>query len=313
MSAVAVQLDLALYAAEVAEAARVASRGLAATTGAQKDRWLRRSAEIIRQNSQPLLEANSRDVAAAPGYGLTAAAIDRLRLTPARIAAIARALEEVAALPDPVGEVIEGGVRPNGLAVSRIRVPLGVVFFIYESRPNVTADAAAICVKSGNAVILRGGKEAVHSNQALFSLLRDALDDAGLPAHAVQLVETIDRAAVGHFLKLRHKIDVAIPRGGKSLIERVVTEATMPVIKHYDGICHVYVDRAADLRQAEDIILNSKCQRPGVCNAAECVLIHQEIAAEFLPALAAALRARKVELRCCEESRALVAVSQAAS
>ena len=203
----------------------------------------------------------------------------------------------MAGLPDPVGETIDRLTRPNGLEVGRVRVPLGVVFFIYESRPNVTADAAAICVKSGNAVILRGGKEALHSNQALHRLLADALEESGLPRDAVQLVETIDRAAVGRFLELREFIDVAIPRGGKSLIERVAAEATMPVIKHFDGICHVYVDRAADLDMARAILINSKCQRPGVCNAAESLLVHADVADRFLPQVGPALAAAGVEVR----------------
>lgn len=313
MSNTSVQLDLAAYAAEVASAARLAARKLAIANGGQKDRWLRRAAELIRANFDQVLAANALDVSAAPEYGLTGAGIDRLKLTPARLSAVARALEEVAALPDPVGEVIEGGVRPNGLNVSRLRVPLGVVFFIYESRPNVTADAAAICVKSGNAVILRGGKEAFHSNQALHALLREALEECELPADAVQLVETTDRAAVGQFLKLRDKIDVTIPRGGKSLIERVAAEATMPVIKHYDGICHVYVDRSADLEMAQSIVVNAKCQRPGVCNATECLLVHQDVAGRFLPVLARELAARGVELRCCERSRKLIPGSRPAT
>lgn len=298
--------DVAAYAAEVATAAKGASRILATVGGDQKNRWLRRAAELIRVRTANLLTANERDVAAAPGYGLSSAAIDRLRLNKPRLEAVAQALEQVAALPDPVGEVIEGGVRPNGLEVLRVRVPLGVVFFIYESRPNVTADAAAICVKSGNAVILRGGKEALHSNQALHALLQEALEEVGLPTAAVQLVETTDRAAVGHFLRMHEQISVTIPRGGKSLIERVVAEATMPVIKHYDGICHVYVDRRADLEMAREIVVNSKCHRPGVCNAAECLLVHAAVADQFLPLVARDLLERKVELRCCERSRKLI-------
>jgi glutamate-5-semialdehyde dehydrogenase len=192
-------------------------------------------------------------------------------------------------------------------------VPLGVVFFIYESRPNVTVDAAGICVKSGNAVILRGGKEAFQSNQALHSVLQEALEDADLPPHAVQLVETTDRSVVGHFLKMNDRISVTIPRGGKSLIERVMEEATMPVIKHYDGICHVYVDRAVDFEMAREIVVNSKCQRPGVCNAAECLLVHAEIAERFVPLVAKDLKARGVELRCCPASRRLIPGSRAAS
>lgn len=298
--------DLAAYAAEIAGAAQMATRALATATGAQKDRWLARSAELIRSRTAELLAANSRDIDLAPGYGLSAAAIDRLRLTPARLEGVAAALEQVAALPNPVGEVIDSSIRPNGLEVLRVRVPLGVVFFIYESRPNVTADAAAICIKSGNAVILRGGKEALHSNQAIYAILKEALEDVDLPSAAVQLVETTDRAVVGHLLKMRDKISVTIPRGGKSLIERVAAEATMPVIKHFDGICHVYVDRAADFEMARRIVINSKCQRPGVCNAAECLLVHREIAAEFLPLMGSDLQKRGVELRCCERSRRIL-------
>jgi glutamate-5-semialdehyde dehydrogenase len=312
MGSTEINLDLALYASEVATAAKDASRALATATGEQKNSFLRRAAEIIREQSDEILAANQVDVAAAPGFGLNSAAIDRLTLTEARLAAAAGGLEQIAALTDSVGETIDGSIRPNGLAVSRVRVPLGVVFFIYESRPNVTVDAAGICVKSGNAVILRGGKEAFHSNQALYTVLREALDEAALPADCVQMVETTDRAAVGHFLKLHEQINVTIPRGGKSLIERVVAEAKMPVIKHFDGICHVYVDRAADFEMARSIIINAKCQRPGVCNAAECLLVHREIADRFLPPMARDLTARKVELRCCERSRALIPGSRAA-
>jgi glutamate-5-semialdehyde dehydrogenase len=313
MGSTEVSLNLALYAAEVAGAAKVASRALATASGEVKNAFLRRAAELIGERSDEILAANKLDVAAAPGFGLTGAGIDRLTLTEKRLAAAAAALEDVAALPDPVGEVIEGSVRPNGLAVSRVRVPLGVVFFIYESRPNVTVDAAGICVKSGNAVILRGGKEAFHSNQALYAVLREALDDAGLPPDCVQMVETTDRAVVGQFLKLHEEINVTIPRGGKSLIERVVAEAKMPVIKHYDGICHVYVDRAADFEMARSIVIDAKCQRPGVCNAAECLLVHRDIAARFLPLIAGDLAARKVEMRCCERSKPLVRGSRAAT
>jgi glutamate-5-semialdehyde dehydrogenase len=279
---------------------------LATITGEQKNAWLGRSARALRERAAEIMAANARDLEQAPQFGLSSAAIDRLRLTPGGLEKIAQALEQIALLPDPVGEVIEGGVRPNGLSVQRIRVPLGVVFFIYESRPNVTADAAALCLKSGNAVILRGGKEAFASNQALHAVLRDTLRAEGLPEHAVQLVDTTERAAVGAFLKLHEQISVTIPRGGKSLIERVVAEATMPVIKHYDGICHVYVDRAADPRMALDILTNSKCQRPGVCNAAETLLVHRDVAETFLPAVAAELGTQSVEFRCCAESRALM-------
>ncbi len=298
--------DLAQYTRDVADQAQAASRELVLATGAQKNDWLRRSAELIQSRTSELIVANGLDLANAPEFGLSSAATDRLRLNAERLEGIAVALEEVVMLPNPIGEIFESNVRPNGLLVTRVRVPLGVVFFIYESRPNVTVDAAALCVKSGNAVILRGGKEAFHSNQALYKLLREALVEVGLPEHAVQLVETTDREAVGHFLKLHDRIDVTIPRGGKSLIERVAAEATMPVIKHFDGICHVYVDRAADLNMAKSITVNSKCQKPGVCNALETLLVHQDIAESFLSEVAAELAAEQVELRCCERSLPLI-------
>jgi len=305
--------DLKQYTSEVAENAREASRVLALATGAQKIDWLRRAAELIQINSADLLQANSRDIEQAPEYGLNPAAVDRLRLSEDRLADITDALKQVVALPDPVGEIIDSNVRPNGLLVTRVRVPLGVVFFIYESRPNVTVDAAALCVKSGNAVILRGGKEAFHSNMAFYKILQEALVETGLPQHAVQLVETTDRDAVGHFLGMGDKIDVTIPRGGKSLIERVAAEATMPVIKHFDGICHVYVDASADFEMAKQIVINSKCQRPGVCNAAETLLVHQDIAETFLPQMAAALTENGVEIRCCQRSASLMPGSVAAT
>jgi glutamate-5-semialdehyde dehydrogenase len=298
--------ELAEYAQRIAQNARAAARQLVSVRTEQKNAWLSRSAELLQIRASQVMAANRRDLELAPSYGLNAAAIDRLRLDEPRIAQIAVALREVVALPDPVGELIDRTTRPNGLLVTRVRVPLGVVFFIYESRPNVTIDAAALCVKSGNAVILRGGKEAFHSNTALHQVLVDGLTETGLPPDAVQLVSTTDRAAVGHFLKLREFIDVTIPRGGKSLIERVAAEATMPVMKHFDGVCHVYVDRDADLDMAEAILINSKCQRPGVCNAAESLLVHQQIAAEFLPRAAARLTERGVELRCCARSLPLV-------
>jgi glutamate-5-semialdehyde dehydrogenase len=209
-------------------------------------------------------------------------------------------------LPDPVGEIIESSIRPNGLEVQKVRVPLGVVLFIYESRPNVTADAAALCVKSGNAVILRGGKEALHSNLALAELLSAEAVASGLPPGAVQLVETTDREAVGHLLKLPEYIDLAIPRGGEGLIRRVAAEARMPVIKHFDGNCHVYIDRAADLEMAVRLVINSKCQRLGVCNAAESLLVHAEVAAEVLPRLGAELANRGIEVRGDERTREYV-------
>jgi glutamate-5-semialdehyde dehydrogenase len=294
------------YCLDVAQRAQRAARELAAATGRQKQQWLQRSAQLLRERRREIEEANAQDIAAAPGYGLTAAATDRLRLTGERIAAIAAALEEIALLPDPVGEIIESSIRPNGLEVQKVRVPLGVIFFIYESRPNVTADAAALCVKSGNAVILRGGKEAAHSSRAIVDILAEALAEAGLPRDAVQLVNTADREAVGHFLRLDQYISLAIPRGGKGLIRRVAAEAQMPVIKHFTGNCHVYVDAAADLDMALWLSINSKCQRLGVCNAAESLLVHADVAAEFLPRIGEELQARGVEIRGDERVRELV-------
>ena len=289
--------DLRAYCEDVAKKAKAASAQLAVVTGKQKNDWLRKSAAVLREQTKTILAANAKDVAAAPGFGLTDAQTDRLRLDADRIDAIASGMEEVAMLADPIGEVIESNIRPNGLRVSRVRVPLGVVFFIYESRPNVTADAAAICVKSGNAVILRGGKEAAHSSAAIVDLIREVAVQFGLPADAVQLVGTLDREAVGHFLKMSEYIDLAIPRGGEGLIRRVAAEATMPVIKHFHGNCHVYIDGDTDIPMALDIAVNSKCQRMGVCNAAESILIHQEMAAKVLPELADRLAEFDVEIR----------------
>ncbi|MEM8943839.1 MAG: glutamate-5-semialdehyde dehydrogenase [Planctomycetota bacterium] len=289
--------DLTAYCQSVAKRAKAASRLLASTSGETKIAWLQLSAQLLRDNVESLQTANDLDLAAAPEYGLTDAQIDRLRLTSERIESIAVALEEVSALRDPIGQVVDSTVRPNGLTINKVRVPLGVVFFIYESRPNVTADAAAICVKGGNAVILRGGKEAIHSSQAIVHLLHKAAEEVGLPADAVQLVNTTDRAAVGNFLGMPDSIDVAIPRGGEGLIRRVTAEAQMPVIKHFDGNCHVYVDAAADFTMATDIVVNSKCHRLGVCNAAESLLIHADVASEFLPLVANALASNDIELR----------------
>jgi glutamate-5-semialdehyde dehydrogenase len=301
--AVAETTDLQAYCVETARRAHAASAELAIVPGAMKNKWLRRSAAELRRQSDELQKANALDLAAAPTFGLTPAEIDRLRLTPKTIESMARALEEIAQLGDPIGELIESTIRPNGLEIQKVRVPLGVVFFIYESRPNVTVDAAAICVKSGNAVILRGGKEAFHSNTALAALLSQTARETGIPADAVQLVSTTDRAAVGEFLKLPEYVSVAIPRGGEGLIRRVVAEARMPVIKHFDGNCHVYVDAAADLAMAERITVNSKCQRLGVCNAAESLLVHSAVAPKFLPIIGKALADHGIELRGCEATR----------
>jgi glutamate-5-semialdehyde dehydrogenase len=298
--------DLSAYCLDLARRARAASRALATVAGAAKDRWLSAAASALEERAAAVLAANERDVSGATAAGLTAAQVDRLRLTPARLRAAAAGVREVAALPDPVGQVRSSTVRPNGLEVHKVGVPLGVIFFVYESRPNVTLDAAALCVKSGNAVILRGGREALHSNTALFEVLRETLAACGLPPDAVQLVTTADRAAVGHLLKLNDYIDLAIPRGGEGLIRRVAAEATMPVLKHFTGNCHVYVEKSANLGMAERIIMNAKCQRPGVCNAAESLLIDAALADTFLPRVAAALEASGVELRGCPTTRRLV-------
>jgi glutamate-5-semialdehyde dehydrogenase len=294
--------DLPAYVNTVARNARQAATDLTTVNGEQKLRWLNRCAENLVARADEIIAANAKDLAAGEKKGLSSAMLDRLRLTPERLQGVADAVTEIGQLPDPVGEIMDSCKRPNGLLVTKVRVPLGVVFFIYESRPNVTVDAAALCVKSGNAVILRGGSEAFHSNTALYAILREGLTAEGLPPDAVQLVETTDRAAVGEFLGKGDLIDVTIPRGGRSLIERVANEATMPVIKHFDGICHVYIDSTADQQMATDIIINSKCQRPGVCNAAETLLIHKDAAERFWPALAAELQSHGVALRCCARS-----------
>lgn len=309
----ATEVDLNDYCLATAEAAKTASYELATLDTDVKNRWLNASADALIAATDQLIEANKHDLEAAPGYGLSDAAIDRLRLDASRIAGIAEGLRQIAALPDPVGEVIDGFTRPGGLQILKRRVPLGVVFFIYESRPNVTADAAGICVKSGNAVILRGGKEARYSSQAIVRVLNECGRTQGIPEGAVQLVETPDRAAVGRFLKMGDLIDVAIPRGGAGLIQRVAREATMPVIKHFDGNCHVYVDATADPEMAVRIVENAKCQRMGVCNACESLLVHQSIAGEALPRIAERLAERGIEIRADDRARSLMKGAVAAT
>jgi len=298
--------DLTTYCLDLARRARAAARSLATVAGHLKDAWLRQASQTLVDQGPSILSANELDVGRAGAEGLSKAQIDRLRLTPDRLRAAADGLRQVADLPDPIGQARESRVRPNGLEVARVGVPLGVILFIYESRPNVTIDAAGLCVKAGNAVILRGGREAQHSNQAIHRVLQDALAAAGLPRDAVQLVGTTDREAVGQLLCLDQWIDLVIPRGGEGLIRRVAEEARMPVLKHYKGNCHVYVERSADLDWAERIVLNSKCQRPGVCNAAESLLVDAAIAGTFLPQVAASLRRRGVELRGCPTTCRLV-------
>ena len=280
----------------MAERARQAAIDLGGVSTEQKAEALRRAAVEIRADTPLILAANRADLEASAGAGLTAAASERLLLDEKRVEGIAAGLEAVAALPDPVGEVIESSVRPSGLSVRKVRVPLGVLFFIYESRPNVTADAAAVALASGNAIILRGGKEAARSSRAIVEAFCRGVAAAGLPVDAVQLVDTADRAAVGEFLKLDTLIDLAIPRGGEQLIRRVCAEARMPVLKHFNGNCHVYVDRAADLAMARAITVNAKCQRMGVCNAAESLLIHRDVAEAFLPEIGQALAERGIEM-----------------
>ena len=253
-----------------------------------------------------LLEANGKDMAQGREEGLDPALLDRLALTPKIIAGMAEGLRQIAALADPVGEIADMAYRPSGIQVGKMRVPLGVVGIIYESRPNVTADAAALCLKSGNAAILRGGKEAIHSNRAIADCIHRGLEQAGLPREAVQVVETTDRAAVGKMITMAEYVDVIIPRGGKGLIERVSADARVPVIKHLDGICHVYIDSEADLEKATQIAFNAKTHRYGVCNAMETLLVAEEIAEQVLPELSAMYKEKGVELRGCETTRRLV-------
>lgn len=297
----------------LAKAGRDASQKLLNTTGPQRNRALLILADLLEGAHQEIFMANKRDLDLAQAQGLDEARCERLRMTPAVINSMAEACRYVASLPDPIGE-IEGMIkRPNGLLVGRMRIPLGVIAIIYESRPNVTIDAAILCLKAGNSVILRGGSEAFHSNRILTELLQNALVQAELPAGCVQMLPTTDRAAVRELLALDQYIDVVIPRGGEGLIRAVVKDATMPVLKHYHGVCHIYVHKDADQHKAVAIVENAKVQRPGVCNALECLLVHQDIAAEFLPRLAVALAPHKVVYRACDRSLPLLDNAQAAS
>jgi glutamate-5-semialdehyde dehydrogenase len=279
----------------------------------QKDRILLTMAEAMEASGERILEANARDVATAEERGTTATPIDRLLLDEARIADMAEGLRTVAHLPDPVGEIIGGWRLPNGLEISQVRVPLGVVGIIYESRPNVTVDAAGLCLKAGNATLLRGGSDAIHSNVALVGILNEAGSAEGLPAGAIEIIETTDRAAAAELMRCTEYVDVLIPRGGGGLIKRVKEESRVPVIETGEGNCHVYVDATADLDQAEAIVVNAKCQRPSVCNAAETLLVHREVAASFLPRAGARLREMGVELRGCEETLRYVPEAKPAS
>ena len=299
-------LDLPAYMREVGERARAASRLLARAPTAAKNAALEAIALAIIRDEKGLLAANAQDIAAARGAGSDAAFVDRLTLDASSVAAMAEGVREIAALPDPVGEISELKFRPSGIQVGHMRVPLGVVGIVYESRPNVTADAAALCLKSGNACILRGGSEALHSNRAIATCVREGLAIAGLPEDAVQLIATTDRAVVGLLATMDKHVDVLIPRGGKGLIQRVAEEATVPVIKHLDGVCHVFVDEHADVDMAIRIADNAKTQRYSPCNTMETLLVHERIASRVLPALAQIYTAKGVELRGDPGSRAIV-------
>lgn len=301
------------YMTQLGQQARAASRLLAAASTAQKNRALLAIAEQLHRSRQALAEANQVDMANGRERGLDAALLDRLELTPGRIDAMIEGIREVAALADPCGEVTDLKYRPSGIQVGKMRVPLGVVGIIYESRPNVTIDAASLCLKSGNAAILRGGSESITSNRAIAECISAGLREAGLPDAAVQVVETADRAAVGALITMPEYVDVIVPRGGRSLIERISQEARVPVIKHLDGVCHVYIDGTADLEKALRIAVNAKTHRYGVCNAMETLLVADSVAAQILPQLAEAYSAKGVELRGCEKTRAILADAKAAT
>ncbi|MFM1991068.1 MAG: glutamate-5-semialdehyde dehydrogenase [Pseudomonadota bacterium] len=302
-------IDIPVYVADVGRRARDASRLTARAATAAKDAALRAAAAAIRREAATLARENAKDLEAARAAGHDAAFVDRLALTPKVIESMATGLEQIAALPDPVGEMSELRYRPSGIQVGRMRVPLGVIGIVYESRPNVTIDAAGLCVKSGNATILRGGSEAIHSNRALARLIREGLEAAGLPADAVQLIDTTDREAVGALIRSPEFVDVIVPRGGKSLIERISKEARVPVIKHLDGICHVYVDGAADLAKAIRIADNAKTQRYSPCNTMETLLVARPIAPRLLPGLGRIYVDKGVELRGCDETRAILSAA----
>lgn len=290
------------YMAEVGLAARNASRVLAGSTTGVKNKALLAMAEALDDARENLIEENTKDLEAGQSNGLDAALLDRLALTPETIDGMIEGLRQVVALPDPCGAITDLNYRPSGIQVGKMRVPLGVVGIIYESRPNVTIDAASLCLKSGNAAILRGGSEAIHSNRAVAKCIKRGLIAAGLPATTIQVVQTTDRAAVGALITMPEYVDVIVPRGGKGLIERISRDATVPVIKHLDGVCHVYIDSDADLDKAFDIALNSKTHRYGVCNAMETLLIHASVAADILPRLQNAYNDKQVELRGCEKT-----------
>jgi glutamate-5-semialdehyde dehydrogenase len=299
--------DIPAYMAHVGVAARAAATVMAASSTAQRNEALRGLAARLREHTAALQQANALDLEAARAAGLAAPLLDRLKLTPQIVATVAEGCEQIAAMPDPVGEISELKRQPSGIAVGRMRVPLGVFGMIYESRPNVTIEAASLAIKSGNACILRGGSEALQSNLALWQQVQAALVDAGLPADAVQLVATTDRSAVGRLIAMPDYVDVIIPRGGKSLIERISAEAKVPVIKHLDGNCHIYVDEAVDLELAVSVTDNAKTQKYSPCNAAESLLVHRAVAPSFLPRIGAIFAAKGVQMRCDAGAMALQA------
>jgi len=306
-------VDVKTYMHQLGRQARAASRVLARTPTGPKNEALLAAADALLLAESDLLEANRKDMEAGAEKGLDAALLDRLELNPERIAAMAEGLRQIAALPDPVGEISDMKYRPSGIQVGKMRVPLGVIGIIYESRPNVTADAAALCLKSGNAAILRGGSEAAHSNQAIAECIHAGLKSAGLPTEVVQVVETTDRAAVGELITMSEYVDVIVPRGGKGLIERISAEARVPVIKHLHGICHVYIDDAADRDKAIAVAFNAKTHRYGVCNAMETLLVHEAIAPDVLPELGRMYAEKGVELRGCEKTREILRDIKAAT
>jgi len=299
-------MNIKEYMQETGKRARAASRIMAKMDTATKNQALLKIADLIIESQEKLLEANALDLAAGTANGLDAASLDRLELTPARVEAMAEGLRQVAELPDTIGEISTMEEMPSGIKVGRMRVPLGVIGIIYESRPNVTADAAALCLKSGNATILRGGSEAANSNQAIASCIKQGLEACGLPGDTAQVIETTDRAAVGELLKMPEYVDVIIPRGGKGLIERVSKEARMPIIKHLDGICHVYIDDHADMDKAIKVAYNAKTQRYGTCNTMECLLVAESIAEPVLKKLAPMYKEAGVEIRGCDKSQKIL-------
>jgi glutamate-5-semialdehyde dehydrogenase len=306
-------INIKTYMETVGVAALESSRVIARATTETKNKALASIATRLNDERQNMLSANRIDMAKGLANGLDSALLDRLELNDERIDAMIEGLHQVAALPDPVGEMTDLGVRPSGIRLAKMRTPIGVIGIIYESRPNVTIDAASLCLKSGNATILRGGSEAIHSNQAIADCIRKGLDDAGLPPSVVQVINTPDREAVAELITMTDYVDVIIPRGGKGLIKRLITDAQVPMIKHLDGNCHLYIDDHADLKKAVDIAINSKTHRYGVCNAMESLLIAQSVAKKILPELAALYAEKQVELRGCEKARAIVSTINKAS